>query len=185
MLMLRSPERAVRRADERRSRQRRMARMGPAAKRVRGLIGLTVGALGFTVGQAAAGGAPSVEELIERFNAAAPVQDGVTVEGWVEHGPAGAELVVRLAPRGEIKLIADPGITVTPRARPGIAWLTEVPYRQVDSEIAYFTPPATVRLPFQASGDAPVELLVEYAYCVVDFQCFFGEETLTVATATP
>ena len=137
------------------------------------------------LGQAEAGGAPSVDQLIERFNAAAPVQDGVTVEGWVEHGPAGAELVVRIEPRGEIKLIADPGITVTPRARPGIAWLTELPYRQVDPEIEYFTPPATVRLPFRASDDAPVELLVEYAYCVVDFQCFFGEETLTVATGTP
>ena len=127
----------------------------------------------------------AVDQLIERFNAAAPGQDGVTVEGWVEDGPAGAELVVRIAPRGEVKLIADPGITVTPRARPGIAWLTELPYRRVDPATDYFTPPATVRLPFTASDDQPVELLVEYAYCVVDFQCFFGEETLTVATGAP
>jgi hypothetical protein len=39
-----------------------------------------------------------------------------------------------------------------------------------------------VRLPFSATDHEPVELLIEYAYCVVDYQCFFGEETLTVAT---
>jgi hypothetical protein len=163
--------------------------MGPAeANRARRLIRAAAAALGLSglaLGQAEAGGAPALDQLIERFNATAPAQDGVTVEGWVERGPAGAELVVRIEPQGEIKLIADPGITVTPRARPGIAWLTELPHREVDPETEYFTPPAMVRLPFRASDDAPVELVVEYAYCVVDFQCFFGEETLTVATGMP
>ena len=149
---------------------------------MRGLLFAAVGALGLASGQAEAGGAPSVDQLIERFNAAAPVQDGVRVDGWVEHGPEGAELVVVVEPRGAIKLIADPGITVTPTARPGVAWQTALPYRRIDPAIQYFTPPATLRLPFTASDDQPVELLVEYAYCVVDFQCFFGEETLTVAT---
>jgi hypothetical protein len=137
---------------------------------------------------AAAGGqtpVPALDQLIRGFNAGAPAQDGVAIEGWVEQGPAGAELVVRREPRGQIKLIADPGITVTPTPRPGLARRTELPYRQVDPEIEYFSPPATVRLPFTAGDDAPVELRVEYAYCVVDFQCFFGEETLTVATGAP
>lgn len=147
-----------------------------------GLIWAAVGGWGLVIGQAQAGGAPSVDQLIERFNAAAPVQSGVLVEGRVENGPRGAELVVVIEPQGAIKLIADPGITVTPTARPGIAWLTELPYRRVDPAIDYFAPPATLRLPFTATDDQPVELLVEYAYCVVDFQCFFGEETLTVAT---
>ena len=48
--------------------------------------------------------------------------------------------------------------------------------------LEYFTPPASLRLPFRASDDQPLEILVEYAYCVVDYQCFFGEQTLTVAT---
>ena len=39
----------------------------------------------------------------------------------------------------------------------------------------------TVRLPFRADAPQPLEILVEYAYCVVDYQCFFGEELLTVA----
>jgi hypothetical protein len=56
-----------------------------------------------------------------------------------------------------------------------------LPYRHVDAGIQYFTPPAALRLPFRASGEQPLEILVEYAYCVVDYQCFFGEEVLTVA----
>jgi hypothetical protein len=151
---------------------------------MRKLILATVGAFALVCvsGGAVAAASSGLDQLIQRFNADAPVQNGVAVEGWVEDGPGGAELVVRIEPRGEIKLIADPGITVTPKARPGIAWLTELPYRQVDPAREYFTPPATVRLPFSATDHEPVELLIEYAYCVVDYQCFFGEETLTVAT---
>ena len=77
--------------------------------------------------------------------------------------------------------MADPGITVTPSARPGLTWRTPLPYRKVEPGIDYLEPPATLRLPFTSSDQEPVELLVEYAYCVVDFQCFFGEETLRVA----
>lgn len=151
---------------------------------MRQLIFTTAGAIALVwAGIGAAGAAsPSVDQLIQQFNARAPIQNGVAIEGWVEDGPGGSELVVRLEPLGEVKLIADPGITITPKARPGVAWLTDLPYRQVDAEIEYFAPPATVRLPFSASDQGPVELLVEYAYCVVDYQCFFGEETLTVAT---
>ena len=152
---------------------------------MRAVIWIAVGSLGLALGAARAetiGTLPSrpLDQLIERFNGGAPVQDGAIVEGWVETGPGGAELVVRIEPQGAIKLIADPGITITPTAQPGIAWLTELPYRRVDPAAQYFTPPATLRLPFTASADQPIELLVEYAYCVVDFQCFFAEETLTV-----
>lgn len=151
---------------------------------MRELVSATAGAIGLVwagVGTVAAA-SPSVDQLIQQFNARTPVQNGVAVEGWVEDGPGGPELVVRIEPQGEIKLIADPGITVTPKARPGIAWLIDLPYRRVEPGTDYLAPPATVRLPFAASDQEPVELLVEYAYCVVDYQCFFGEETLTVAT---
>jgi hypothetical protein len=154
---------------------------------MRAVIWIAVGSLGVALGAArgdtvGTGPLRPLDQLIERFNAGAPVQDGAIVEGWVENGPGGAELVVRIRPQGEIKLIADPGITITPTAQPGIAWRTELPYRRVDPAIEYFAPPAMLRLPFTASADQPIELLVEYAYCVVDFQCFFAEETLTVAT---
>jgi hypothetical protein len=129
-----------------------------------------------------AGPAPDLDRLIERFEAGAPKTEGsVELDAWIEGGPERTEVVVVLQPQGDFKLVADPGITITPTEQPGVEWLAPLPYRYVDPEIQYFTPPATVRLPFRASGEPPLEILVEYAYCVVDYQCFFGEQRLTVA----
>jgi hypothetical protein len=153
--------------------------------RMRG--GLWIGLIGLASGSAvaapivAAAEAP-LDQLIEQFNAGAPDHDGVEIEGWVEHGPDGPAVVIAVAPRGAVKLVADPGITVTPTERTGVAWQGPLPRRKVEPGIDYFTPPATVRLRFAGSDGLPVELRVEYAYCVVDFQCFLGEEKLTVAT---
>jgi hypothetical protein len=146
-------------------------------------------ALGVAAGAGAAAAdqpetaAPSLDRLIEQFNAGARQANGsVSLDAWIEAGRDSDALVVVVEPRGEFKLVADPGITVTPAPRPGIEWLVPLPYRYVDPEAQYFTPPASVRLPFRATDDQPLEVLVEYAYCVVDYQCFFGEGTLTVTT---
>ena len=150
-------------------------------------IGLTLlaGGPATAAEPAAPGTSTPLDQLIEQFNAGAPEQAGVRIDGWVESGPDGREVVVAVAPRAGVKLVADPGITVTPTERPGIAWRTPLPGRKVEPGVEYFTPPATVRLPFTATDDRPVELRVEYAYCVVNFQCFLGEKTLSVATRTP
>ena len=125
---------------------------------------------------------PEFDRLIEQFNAGARQTNGsVHLDAWIEVGGESDALVVVVEPRGEFKLVADPGITVTPTEQPGVEWLVPLPYRHVDPEIQYFAPPASVRLPFRATDEQPLEVLVEYAYCVVDYQCFFGEEILTVA----
>ena len=127
--------------------------------------------------------AVEVDRLLKQFEPGAPQTKGsVRVDAWTETGRESDALVVVLEPQGAFKLVADPGITVTPSARPGIEWLVPLPYRYVDAELQYFAPPASLRLPFRASDDQSLEILVEYAYCVVDYQCFFGEQTLTVAT---
>jgi hypothetical protein len=140
------------------------------------------------IGAGAAGAAdeverrPDLDRLIEQFNAGArQTQGSVRLDAWIEAGPESQALVVVVEPRGEFKLVADPGITVTPTEQPGVEWLVPLPHRHVDPEIQYFTPPASVRLPFRADHEQPLEVLVEYAYCVVEYQCFFGEEVLTVA----
>jgi hypothetical protein len=140
------------------------------------------------IGPGAAGAAdqverrPDLDRLIEQFNAGARQTNGsVHLDAWIEAGRESQALVVVVEPRGAFKLVADPGITVTPTEQPGVQWLVPLPHRHVDSEIQYFTPPALVRLPFRASHEQPLEVLVEYAYCVVEYQCFFGEEVLTVA----
>jgi hypothetical protein len=128
----------------------------------------------------------SLDSLLRQFEARAPQPQGsVRLDARVERGDAGSEVVVTITPEGETKLIADPGITVTPAQRQGVEWLVPLPLRHVDPAREYFDPPATVRLPFAASDGQPLDLVVEYAYCVIDYQCFFGEEALTVATAAP
>jgi hypothetical protein len=141
-----------------------------------------------TIGASVAGAAqevapsPELDRLIEQFNAGARQTAGsVQLDAWIEGNPERSEVVVVLEPQGKFKLVADPGITITPTPQPGVEWLVPLPYRQVDPDIPYFSPPAAVRLPFRADTEQPLELLVEYAYCVVDYQCFFGEELLTVA----
>jgi hypothetical protein len=150
---------------------------------------LLVAALPPSAGQAQmqqANRGPSLDTLLQQFDARAPEPPGsVRLDAWVETGDAGKEVVVLVVPEGETKLVADPGITVTPAARLGVDWKLPLPHRLVDTGRDYFDPPATIRLPFASADDQPVQLLVEYAYCFVDFQCFFGEAELTVATAVP
>ncbi len=126
--------------------------------------------------------AQDLDQLLERFHGSVPGPEGsVSLEARVESGAGGRrEVVIMLEPEGEAKLIADPGITVEPVLRSGIEWAVPLPHRHVDSTIEYFAAPAAVRLPFTAADGLPVELRVEYAWCLVDYQCFFGEETLHV-----
>lgn len=128
---------------------------------------------------------PSLEDLISKFQSDAPkIEAEVQIDAWVEAGKGNGqpdEMVITILPEGKTKLNADPGITVTPADQVGIAWQVTLPHRHQDQTISYFEPPATVRMPFTASDDQPVEILVEYAYCLVDYQCFFGEEMLSVA----
>ena len=146
------------------------------------LIGAAITATGSGAHAAAGAAASDLDQLIEQFDATARQHEGsVRLDAWIETAPEPDELVVVLEPEAPFKLVADPGITITPAAQPGVEWLVPLPYRHLDPEISYFTPPAAVRLPFRADGGQPLEILVEYAYCVVDYQCFFGEEVLSVA----
>ena len=125
-------------------------------------------------------GNPPLDELLERFDAtprSAP-KPSVSLDAWIEADGARRAVVVVIEPEGETRLIADPGITVMPVAQGGVEWLVPLPHRHVDPSREYFGAQAAVRLPFAAEDGRPLELLVEYAYCVVDVQCFFGEETL-------
>lgn len=112
--------------------------------------------------------------LLQGIAPARRPQGEVTVSGWVERGAAGTELVVRVEPRGSAKLVAEPGVVVTPVARDGVSW--SVPAAQ--SELlgrSYFEAPVELRLPVEVASTGPVEADVEYAYCLVDYQCLFGE----------
>jgi hypothetical protein len=104
-------------------------------------------------------------------------QGDVAVSGWVERGSGGTELVVRVEPRGAAKLVAEPGVVVTPLSREGVSW----PAYGAQSELtghSYFETPVELRLPVRITENTPVEADVEYAYCLVDYQCLFGTTRL-------
>lgn len=109
----------------------------------------------------------------------------VDVLSWVERDGSRPELVVTLVPRGEVKLVADPGVTVTPVARSGVTWAAPTAMSTPEPGHNYFPEPPTLRLPFEAEDGKPVEAAVEYAYCLVDYQCLFGEAKVSVPTQPP
>ena len=137
----------------------------------------------------ALGAPPGADELqlnrlLDRLGpeASAP-KDAVEVAAWIEPTPDAAEVVVTLTPTGKAKLVADPGVTVTP-ADPdsgGVAWRTPLPYHLVDAGAEYFAEPPTIRLSLGAPEVGPIDLDVEYAYCFVDTVCLFGEKRVTAA----
>lgn len=125
-----------------------------------------------------------LEDLLERYRSAVPAQPRaeVRLDGWIEERTGGGhEVVIVLTPKGETKLNADPGIMVTPARPAEVRWHVPVPFHHVDTSVPYFEPNATLRMPFDGDLGEPIVVLVEFAYCVVDFQCFFGEQELTVA----
>jgi hypothetical protein len=140
-------------------------------------------------GLAIAGHAALAEEplsaLLDKLAPAKAPQGSVEVLGWVERAHGGPELVVTLTPKGAVKLVADPGVTVTPVPRAGLAWSTATPVTESDPDLDYFAAPLILRVPFGAEDGQPVEADVEYAYCVVDYQCLFGAAKVAASTRAP
>jgi hypothetical protein len=111
--------------------------------------------------------------LLQGIAPAKRPQGDVAVSGWVERGAGGTELVVRVEPRGAAKLVAEPGVVVTPLSREGVSW----PAQGAQSELvgrSYFEAPVELRLPVSIAGAGAIEADVEYAYCLADYQCLFG-----------
>jgi hypothetical protein len=131
----------------------------------------------------AAGGVPSAGQLLQQFAPGAAASEGsVRVDAWIEGRADGQRLVIVVEPEGATRLVADPGITITPEPQAGVEWQVGLPARVVDASREYLDAPTHVTLPFAADHEQPLQVLVEYAWCVLDFQCFFGEELLSVAT---
>lgn len=155
-------------------------RMKPGA---RGRGGL--GALALALALAAPAGAPAAEDALGAMLGGLARQKApegrVDVQGWLEQGGEGTDLVVTLVPHGAAKLVADPGITITPL--PGGAG-GAAPVTLVDPSRDYLAEPPVLRLPLPGHDPArPVEAQVDYAYCLADYQCLFGEATVRVAGA--
>lgn len=127
------------------------------------------------------GAGDDLSKLLDGLAPAAERPRGeVAVTGWIEGGPGGTELVVRVEPRGAAKLVSEPGVTVTPLAREGVAWPAGATVSEEPGG-GYFAAPVELRLPFRAGDGRAVEAQVEYAYCLKDYQCLFGEAVVSAA----
>jgi hypothetical protein len=113
-----------------------------------------------------------LQSLLDGLAPERPPEGRVEVQGWLERDGERAELVVTLLPHGAAKLVADPGITVTPLNGAG------PPLELVDPSRDYLAEPPLLRLPLPGHSGGPVVARVDYAYCLVDYQCLFGEATV-------
>ena len=127
-------------------------------------------------------GAEPLGVLLDRLAPAKAPQGTVEVVSWIERSGARPELVVTFVPKGRAKLVADPGVSITPVPRPGVTWASETPVSATVPGQDYFAAPPTVRVAFVGEDGQPVEAAVEYAYCLVDHQCLFGEARVSAAT---
>ena len=85
-------------------------------------------------------------------------------------------------PKGQVKLVADPGRHGHSGARAGVSWSGSGQSDRWAGD--YFAEPPTVRVPFAGEDGKPVEADVEYAYCLADYQCLFGETKVSVLSPT-
>jgi hypothetical protein len=127
--------------------------------------------------------AQDLETLLGRLGPASPAPEGsVATLAWVERTDEGFELVVSLEAEGGARLVADPGIAVSPIEAPDTAWSVAGPVERVAPGKDYFERPQSLRLPFRGEPRS-VSARVEYAWCLTDYQCLFGERTVTAELA--
>lgn len=123
--------------------------------------------------------ADSLADLLSSLGPGSADTGRVDVRASVEASGTGSELVISLLPVGDVKLVADPGITVLPLPSANVRWQTAGPVRLVLGGAHYFDTPPTLRLPF-AAQEGLVGAKVDYAYCIVDEKCLFGEAAVSV-----
>ena len=128
----------------------------------------------------------SVGELLKKLAGPGNRAPGrVEVAATVEGAAGGGDLLVTLTGVDGAKLVADPGVTVTPIERKGLTWQNPAGLTDSRSVASYFASPHQVRLPFTASSAGPVEADVSYAYCIVREQCLFGETRVRAFAPAP
>ena len=130
-------------------------------------------ALGVPTGSALA--QADIKALLDGLGRDSEPEGRVDVQGWVERDGDAAELVVTLVPQGAAKLVADPGITITP-----LDGTRAAPMSLIDPTRDYLTEPPVMRVPLPGHAGEPVAAQVDYAYCLVDYVCLFGEATVRV-----
>ena len=95
------------------------------------------------------------------------------------------ELVVRLVPTGDAKLIADPGASIEVMEASGVRWPEGRRAVTPPADTDYLPGGVTLRLPFERTGAGAIDVRLEYFWCYVGWQCFLGEKRIRRALPVP
>jgi len=135
--------------------------------------------LGFALMPVDVFAAETVESLFGELEAR-QIQPSVGVLSWIQRRADQYSLVISFAPTDGTKLVADPGIRITPQPIAGVIWTDEI-VEVRDTNLDYFKTPPRVELHFQQLDIVNISAQVEYAYCIVDQICLFGDELVTAS----
>lgn len=134
-------------------------------------------ALVLAAGSARAGS--DADALLDGLLGPREPQGRVVVAAQVEPAVGHRVLVVELRPLGDAKLVADPGAVLRGTAVDGVTWLAPEA-KALEPGRSYFDGAVRLALPFRAEGADEVRARVDYAWCLVGFQCLFGEADVRV-----
>ncbi len=133
---------------------------------------------------AAARAVSDVEGLLGDLLAPREPEGRVVVSARIEPAGDHLALVVDVRPLGDAKLVADPGSVLQAEEVDGITWLARE-VKAVEPGRSYFDGAVTLTLPFRASGPGEVRARLDYAWCLVGFQCLFGRERVRLPLPAP
>ncbi len=121
----------------------------------------------------------TVEQLLSGL-AENQVRPKVDVLSWIEGNPGQQKLVISFAPSFGTRLVADPGIRVEPAPGQGVEWADKFVLVK-DNDREYFDTPPRIEVGIRSLNAPSVKAHVEYAYCLVDQICLFGEHDITAS----
>lgn len=124
----------------------------------------------------------SLGELFEKEQPVRAPKKSVDVFGWIERSGTKSLARVSLTPKSGTRLVANPGVTITPVSESGSQWLSyEEVYFGLDGATYFDSAPVIDIGPVLENGE-PVSADISFAYCVIESICLFGEERIEIAT---
>ena len=122
-----------------------------------------------------------LDSLLEGLDQGVDKRGRIVVRQEVHIDGDRGRLLVTLLPEGDAKLVADPGSALEVRSGEGVEWTEGTRAEALAPGRAYFEGPVTLELPFRRKGAAGrIDARVEYLWCFVATQCFFGEKAIRV-----
>ena len=121
-----------------------------------------------------------LDSLLGGLTADGGRKGGIVVRQEVTNDGEYGRLRITLLPEGDARLVADPGSSLEVRGE-GVEWIDGTRAEAIRPDRDYFDGPVTLELPFRRRGEGGrIEGRIEYLWCFVGTQCFFGEKAIRI-----